>query len=345
MSSGQVSCEAGPSGLATNHTDLPQAEKEPAGESAHIDVIIDAQNDIATNEQRDKMVVGVPGRQRLQKFFVRKSPSGGKTTTTYKPEVDSPADDKTISLIPTVPEIEGRPETIEFMSVGIVIAKEPGRFSTKSTGVIGSRNKKRDEERAKRGTLPMEANVLRAMVPTSEYISTGHIKYYVACHQVHAVCNMRLVTGDTIFFFQEIWDGIPDDITTKERRRRLGAACKRLAARDKRPPQRAVIPVSTGLDPAASSIIAIAPITNAANIVLMNYSMYAMTKDPSAIASLKKSLEDILPDLLQKPTDEGVVAFYDFDSILEQEDAEKLVAALEVSNKRIITYCLFLTCK
>lgn len=28
--------------------------------------------------------------------------------------------------------------------------------------------------------------------------------------------------------FQEIWDGIPDDITTTKRRRKLGAACKRL---------------------------------------------------------------------------------------------------------------------
>lgn len=55
---------------------------------------------------------------------------------------------------------------------------------------------------------------------------------HVASHQVHSLCNMRLIGADSIFHFDEIWDGIPDGFVAQDRRQ-LGASCKKNSARDK----------------------------------------------------------------------------------------------------------------
>ena len=118
--------------------------------------------------------------------------------------------------------------------VGLILAEDPAKYSTKASGP--SRNKKRDKERSERGVLPAEKNVLRAIVPITDLVSRGSIKYYVACRQLHGLCNMRVVPADDIFYFSEIWEGIPNNVNIKERRTLLGAECKKHAARDKNPP-------------------------------------------------------------------------------------------------------------
>lgn len=119
-----------------------------------------------------------PGRQRFQKIYVRKSGAGGKTTALYKPEEDAPAANNLVSILPTKEKIESRAETMEFLVVGLVLAGNLLQYSTQ--GSSRSRDKKGDEERAARGVLAAERNVLRAIVPTTEFISTSSIKYYVA---------------------------------------------------------------------------------------------------------------------------------------------------------------------
>lgn len=46
--------------------------------------------------------------------------------------------------------------------------------------------------------------MLRALVPITEYIPTGAIKYYVACHQIMRLYDLRVITHDAVFFFDEI---------------------------------------------------------------------------------------------------------------------------------------------
>jgi hypothetical protein len=314
--------------------------QRPNDDVPHVDVVTDAELDIAKTELLERITVGVPGRQRFQKIFVRKSGSGagGKTTMTYKPEDDAPAADRTLSILPTTEEIESRAETLEFLVVGLVLAANPLQYSTKASG--SSRNKQRDADRAARGILPAQSNILRAIVPTTDFIGTGSIKYYVACHQLHGLCNLRVISSDAIFYFQEIWDGIPDDLPAKERRRQLGAACKMHAARDKKPPQRALIPISAESDSTPSNSISITPAVNAANLLLMQYSMYKISKQPSAIIALQRTLENILPDLLSRPTDDGILGFYDFGNILEEEDAIKAITAVMVRVELVMIFCL-----
>jgi hypothetical protein len=313
--------------------------QRPNEDIPHVDVVTDAQHDVAKTELLEKIIVGVAGRQRFQKIFVRKSGgAGGKTTKTYKAEDDAPAADRTLSILPTKEEIESRAETLEFLVVGLVLAQDPLKYSTKASGA--SRNKKRDSDRAARGVLPAEGNLLRAMVPTTEFIGTGSIKYYVACHQLHGLCNLRVISSDAIFYFSEIWDGIPENAAVKDRRRQLGAACKKHAARDKKPPQRALIPISTESDSTPSNSISITKTTNAANLLLMQYSMYSVSKQPSALVALKKTLENILPDLVSRPTDDGILGFYDFGNVLGMEDAVKAIDAVTVRIE-LVTFYIF----
>ena len=54
---------------------------------------------------------------------------------------------------------------------------------------------------------------------------------------------MRLTIVDTIFFFPEVWDEVGEVLLAKDRKSKLGEACKKLAARDKRPQQQANVRV------------------------------------------------------------------------------------------------------
>ena len=83
-----------------------------------------------------------------------------------------------MSIIPTREEVESRAETIEFLVVGLVLAQDLAKYSTKASRP--SRNKKRENKRTKRGVLLAKKNVLRAIVLITNFISTGSIKYYVA---------------------------------------------------------------------------------------------------------------------------------------------------------------------
>lgn len=99
-----------------------------------------------------------------------------------------------------------------------------------------------------------------------------------------------------------------------------------------------MIPVSAkpGLTP--SNLITITPTVNAANLLLMQYSVFAVSRQPSAIHALKKTLENLLPDLRRKPSDEGVLGFYDFKSDLEEEDAMKTIDAVKVCAKLALDF-------
>ncbi|KAF4629933.1 hypothetical protein G7Y89_g8208 [Cudoniella acicularis] len=305
----------------------PETSGQRPNDNTSFDVVLEGNKDIATSALLEKITVGVSGRHRFQKIWVRMNEKGGKTTVSYDEKNDAPAVDRTVSILPTKEEIESRAGTTEFLVVGIVLAEDPYKFS--SQGTNKARDKKRHDQRAERGIIPKEKNVLRAIVPITDYISPTSIKYYVACHQTHNICDMRVIGVDAIFYFQEIWEGLSEDVDVKTRRSRLGAACKLHAARDKKPPQRALTSISAKSDSTASNQLSVTPVVNAANVILMQYSMYKASREPSAILALKKTLEDLLPDLLSKPSDEGILGFYTFESVLEEEDAVKAVTAVK----------------
>ena len=64
---------------------------------------------------------------------------------------------------------------------------------------------------------------------------------YMAWQQKHNLCNLQLTTVNTIFFFPEVWDEVREVLLATDRKSKLGEGCKKLAARDKRPQQRATV--------------------------------------------------------------------------------------------------------
>jgi hypothetical protein len=324
---GPVESEASSSqrqGLNVGDASTSQGQR-PNEDTTQLDIVTDGSKDVAISELLDKIIVGVPGRRRVEKIYVRTSAGGGKTTLSYDPKTDAPADETPLSILATKEEIESRIGTMEFLVVGLVLAKDPTKYCPKSKGP--SRDKGKEKERATRGLIEAERNVLRAIVPITDFIPPGHIKYYVACKQLHGLCNMRLIKSDRVFYFSEVWAEISESVTAKNRRTLLGAACKHLAARDKTPQQRAQVTI-TEPGSTVSNPISVTPEMNAANVLLMQYSIYTASQDTSAIVALRKSMEDLLPDLAKKPSDEGLLAFHDFENDLQQEDATKMIDAL-----------------
>jgi hypothetical protein len=105
-------------------------------------LVSDTEKDVAKSEFLERISAGIAGQQLFQRIFARKSGSkGGGSTTSYNPEEDAPADDTTLSILPTKEEIEGGAETLEFLVVGLTLTKNPTLYSTRNTDV--ARNKKR----------------------------------------------------------------------------------------------------------------------------------------------------------------------------------------------------------
>jgi hypothetical protein len=191
------------------------------------------EDDVAQNEFKEKIAVGVPGRRRFQKIWVR-APNNKRSRRQYNPEDDAPWD-QAMSMLPTAEETEKQQETLEFLVVGLVLADTPTAYSNKGSGV-GGKNTAREQALQARGTLAAQKNILRAIVPVTENMTAGSIKYYVACRPEKGLYGMRLITSDTIFFFDEFWNGIPTDANIKTRRTSLGKACRFHAAENKESP-------------------------------------------------------------------------------------------------------------
>lgn len=80
--------------------------------------------------------------------------------------------------------------------------------------------------------------------------------------------SISMDVGDLIIF-NSMGDGsCQSRFAVKERRRQLNVACKRHAARDKRPPQRATVLISATTD-LSSNALSITPIVNAANQLIL----------------------------------------------------------------------------
>ncbi|KAF4301216.1 hypothetical protein GTA08_BOTSDO07290 [Botryosphaeria dothidea] len=163
------------------------------------------------------------------------------------------------------------------------------------------------------------------MVPTTEMVNAGSIKYYVACYSVMNLCDMRLISSDAIFFFSEIWSGISTELEVKLCRVAIGSACKIHAASVKGPSERVKTVIERPQDPTASNALAVTKDTNTANGLLIQYSIWRLSMNDGTLEALQRTVKRAMPDLANKPSNEGTVAFYDFESALEKNDAQKLI--------------------
>lgn len=60
------------------------------------------------------------------------------------------------------------------------------------------------------------------------------------------------------------------------------------------------------------------------------YDEWKKTLDPEELKALAHTMKRVQPDLATKPNTDAIVAFYDFDSTLEEVDAKKLIEEVKV---------------
>ncbi|KAG9188280.1 hypothetical protein G6011_02203 [Alternaria panax] len=284
-----------------------------ASTSADVSELVqDPEAEVARNEVGDAIKFGVAGRKKFQKIFVR-ALKGKKSTEKYTTETDAPSVYRTMSILPTVEDKEGRPETLELAGTQQIKTR-------KSSGV-----------------LPVEKNILRALIPTTEFISTTSNKYYVACYQTMNLCAMRNITSGAISYFDEYWANIPSEANVKVQRKLLGEGCKTHVAKNKQQTQRiqTAVPESTSAESAISNAIAVTKEANTANVILMQYSIWELSRDRSALDALEKTIKNILPDITKKPAHDGTLAFYDFSVDLNEAEATQMVEKVKASYPNI----------
>lgn len=186
-----------------------------AGPDIKYEYVQEPEKDFVRNEHSDGFNVGAVGRAFFQRIHVM-TPNDKLMTQKDDPEEDAPPGHRTTSILPTSEELKGGHETTLFLVVGLILAEEPDKY-TKAV------NEKR--------TIPTPSNLLRVVTPLTEHVSNVNGKYYVACHSLHGLCQLRLIKINATFVYAEIWDTMSDTSPIKTRRTDLGRNVKRFAAK------------------------------------------------------------------------------------------------------------------
>jgi hypothetical protein len=298
------------------------ADEEPQ------DIVYDASADIARNAYNERIVVGVPGRVRSERIFVALSGAGRRSKESYKPDEDAPEPGRTVSILASREEKEGRFQTEQHVVVGIVLADTPLKYSDKNLGG-GGKNKRLADERTRRGLLPPQSRILRAIVPVTEFIESGSHKYYVACHSTHGICDMRVITADAIFFFEEIWSQTNVNANIKNRRAALGQECRKMAAKVKSNVPRALTSINDATC-TVSNDLAVCRTSHDINQLWMQYSLWEVSKQPAHLYTIIQTAKEVLPDLAKRPSNAGTAAFYCFSQALDEAEAKKMILEIKV---------------
>lgn len=95
-------------------------------------------------------------------------------------------------------------------------------------------------------------------------------------------------------------------------------------------PDRPVTKINEGSAETTSKTPHVTREENAANMLLMQHSLYDLTREPDALNALRQTVDNMLPELAKLPEDEGTEAFYDFDNAITATDADKLVSEVKV---------------
>ena len=308
------------------------AEMEP--ESSAAELVQDPAQDIAMNEYQEKLTVGVPGRRRCQVIYISTSKNGKRSKDTYNVEHDAPPAGRTPSIIPLKEELTPGHNTEAHLVVGVILARHPFAYSDKSKTPNASRkNKGLSEARKKRGVLPATTELLRVTVPLTEYIQTTSHKYYVACHQMHGICGMRVISSNAVFFFDEVYSSLGTAVNgnLKNRTANLGLACRTLAATNKTSDPRAVTTIKkAGTSKTVCHDLEVTREQNAANTLWMQFALWQVSKEPAQLDVLTETVRRILPDLANMPSNEGTAAFFSFEEELQDFECAKMVNEVKV---------------
>ena len=164
------------------------------------DRVLDGSQDIATNKYGNKIIVGVTGRIKAQRIFVRPSSSGkvGCSIMYDGAKHSLPASLIGSPLLSTNEETTMSANTDCMAVVGFILADHPNKFSARHKGVKSTNTKIPS-------VISAESRMLRVVLQCTNFIEDNAARFYVACEPEDGLCRLRLTKLEHVFLFEEVW--------------------------------------------------------------------------------------------------------------------------------------------
>jgi hypothetical protein len=172
----------------------------------------------------------------------------------------------------------------------------------------------------------------------------AELELFVACKPANGICCAKRIRFDSIFFYKEFLGSATDSMTVKNRANVITQEIKHACAETKMTstaPKAKIKATNADISNwAASNSLTVAPIDDLVSKLAMQYELQVENtekgKTRTYISDMRKTLEKAAPDLLFGPSasDTGIQAFLDLEELIQDDEAEELIAELKVSTIR-----------
>jgi hypothetical protein len=288
-----------------------------------LDVVVDADQDIAINADKERMMVQAPGRKPYQRVYMwagsRENASGkkkdgdkGLTNKPYSFENDKP-NEFPVEPLPTGEGLQPGEDAIEYLEVGLVCGGDTLKYK------VGKNKVQAAKDREARGDLVRDKYAIRAFFPVTEKV-TVNSRFYVGVKPTAGRLIPRIVSDETIFFYPEFYTGVSKTANKGDRRAYVGQRVRKYAANTEDKAERSTAAIMTVDDMArwtTSNPLIVSPPENASNTMVILFTLFAESRDRSYIRTIVSLMEKGDPDLVFGPhtASHGVAAFLAFDGV------------------------------
>ncbi|KAG8625534.1 hypothetical protein KVT40_007285 [Elsinoe batatas] len=247
--------------------------------------ITNCHDDIAQMTTGEKMRVEEAGRQPYQILHVIGNGEGRWGKTAYDPLIASTRIRRG-SVLPTAAELQGNDSSVKGILIGLIIADQPEKYSTRGVGQSHGALVKLRAEREARGILDRASSILPVVYPVTAEIDKTR-KLFAVTNVTSA--GIQAVIQDAVAP-DSVDQGGPDTITDDDDT------------------------LTTQSEPAAHDG-SITPATRkAGSAISALYDVVVTNPTQSSISAMRQILERVMPDahFASTTSDDGLSNFFDF---------------------------------
>ncbi|KIH93419.1 hypothetical protein SPBR_04208 [Sporothrix brasiliensis 5110] len=297
-------------------------------DSDGLGAVEDGYNDVAQRSNQDSMRIGEEGRVPFQRVYMLAVGPSAAANPRYDPKKELLVNGARLAKGNEL--LEGE-QTKMYLEVGIIDGKDPNKY----LGTGKGRDKSREAARRLRGVQERDENTMRVFIPVTERIQT-QTRYYVGCMPVDGRLTPRLVSSKQVFFYPEFWLNVDTRLSSKDKLKELGIACRTHAANIKEGPPR--VQTLIVLDDDEKIKKAHPSITTAsghlASYLALQFSLFQESNNGTYLTKMRDTIEKtagIKEGYGCETSSEGLFAFLDFEESLSAEFATQAAAELEAS--------------
>ncbi|KAK0291074.1 hypothetical protein LTR35_001795 [Friedmanniomyces endolithicus] len=316
------------------------AVADPAASSSQQTIIDNGREDIAMTFAGERMMVEANGRRTFQKVYLySQSDDSGQATQkatnkTYDVAEDGPPDEG-LTRLPSQNELTEDNNTRQYLEVGIVMGKDPSKYTPKGHQQLDMR-----KERKLRGKMRRDEYAMRVFTPITEFCEP-QAKLYVGCNPIEDRPQVRVIRMKDVFYYSEFTQGFEAG-AIKDREPGIMTRIRKAAAVNKSQPGRACAAISAGdlKKWTTANALEATPCENLASMLALFFSLWRMTRDREHMDAFACLMEKAAPNLKHGPQarNEGIVAFYDFETQLSEDNATKVSQELKTAKPGIVEF-------